>query len=193
MLSRQENQLLTQTGPDTPLGQMYRRYWIPALLSEEIEPDGAPAEVRLLGETFAAFRDSNGRVINPTIVEGQVHGAAAHGIGAALMETCAYSSDGNLLTSTFSSYTPITSLNMPTLRCGHLETPSPHSYNGAKGMGEGGAAPLHTLSAALQDALYSSGVIIADSHNTPDSIFQALARARREGRDPNVRSEKIVR
>jgi len=137
---------------------------------------------------YAAVDDC-GRVINPTIVEGQVHGAAAHGIGAALMETCAYSSDGNMLTSTFSSYMPITSLNMPTLRCGHLETPSPHSYNGAKGMGEGGAAPLHTISAALQDALYASGVIISDSHNTPDSIFAALARARGKGRDPNVRTE----
>ena len=138
---------------------------------------------------YAAVDDC-GRAINPTIVQGQVHGAAAHGIGAALMETCAYSPDGNLLTSTFSSYTPITSLNMPTLRCGHLETPSPHSYNGAKGMGEGGAAPLHTISAALQDALYSSGVIISDSHNTPDSIFAALARARAEGRDANVRTER---
>jgi hypothetical protein len=59
-------------------------------------------------------------------------------------------------------------------------------------MGEGGAAPLHTISAALQDALYSSGVIISDSHNTPDSIFAALnrARARKEGRDPNVRTER---
>ncbi|MDP9263086.1 MAG: xanthine dehydrogenase family protein molybdopterin-binding subunit [Acidobacteriota bacterium] len=138
---------------------------------------------------YAAVDDC-GRVINPTIVQGQVHGATAHGIGAALMETCAYSPDGNMLTSTFSSYTPITSLNMPTLRCGHLETPSPHSYNGAKGMGEGGAAPLHTISAALQDALYASGVIVSDSHNTPDSIFAALDRARAQGRDANVRAER---
>ena len=84
---------------------------------------------------------------------------------------------------------PITALNMPTLRYGHLESPSPHTYSGAKGMGEGGAAPLHTISAALQDALYSSGVVIADSHNTPDSIFAALAQARAKGRDPNVRTE----
>jgi len=138
---------------------------------------------------YAAVDDC-GRVINPTIVQGQVHGATAHGIGAALMETCAYSPDGNMLTSTFSSYMPITALNMPTLRCGHLETPSPHSYSGAKGMGEGGAAPLHTISAALQDALYASGVIISDSHNTPDSIFAALARAKKEGREKNVRTEQ---
>jgi hypothetical protein len=60
-------------------------------------------------------------------------------------------------------------------------------------MGEGGAAPLHTISAALQDALYASGVIISDSHNTPDSIFAALNRARTQGRDANVRTEHRVK
>jgi len=55
-----------------------------------------------------------------------------------------------------------------------VETPSPHSYNGAKGMGEGGAAPIHTISAALQDALYSAGIYITDSFNNGDSIFRAL-------------------
>jgi len=48
-----------------------------------------------------------------------------------------------------------------------MESPSPFTYNGAKGMGEGGAAPVHTVCAALQDALYSKGVIINDSHNPP--------------------------
>jgi len=121
--------------------------------------------------------DDCGRAINPTIVEGQVHGAAAHGIGAALMENLAYDSDGNLLASTFSDYTPITAMNIPNLFYGHMETPSPFSYNGAKGMGEGGAAPLHAVCAALQDALYSSGVLIQDSHNTGDSLFRALQNA----------------
>jgi 2-furoyl-CoA dehydrogenase large subunit len=122
--------------------------------------------------------DDCGRAINPRIVEGQVHGSAAHGIGAALMEHCAYDSDGNLLASTFSDYTPITAMNMPDLLYGHMESPSPFTFNGAKGMGEGGAAPVHTICAALQDALYSSGVIIEDSHNTGDSIFRAMQRAR---------------
>jgi CO/xanthine dehydrogenase Mo-binding subunit len=130
--------------------------------------------------------DDCGKTINPRIVEGQVHGCTAHGIGAALMENCAYDADGNLMTSTFSDYTPITAMNMPDLIYGHMESPSPFSYNGAKGMGEGGAAPVHTVCAALQDALYSSGVIIDDSHNTGDSIFHSLANAK-SGGAPKVR------
>jgi len=118
--------------------------------------------------------DDCGTVINPPIVEGQVYGATAHGIGAALMETCAYDAVGNMLTSTFSDYTPITSVNIPKIKYGHISTPSPHSYSGAKGMGEGGAAPIHTISSALQDALFAEGIFVDDSFNNADSIFRAL-------------------
>ena len=63
MLSRAENQLLTKIEGDAPMGRMFRRYWIPAVLSEEVaERDGAPVPVRLLGEDLVAFRDTNGRV-----------------------------------------------------------------------------------------------------------------------------------
>ena len=63
MLSREENDLITRVGPGTPMGALMRRYWVPALLSEEIaDPDGAPVRVRLLGENLVAFRDSSGRV-----------------------------------------------------------------------------------------------------------------------------------
>ena len=119
--------------------------------------------------------DDCGKVINPRIVEGQVYGATAHGIGAALLETCAYDEVGNMLTATFSDYTPITAVNMPQVKYAHLETPSPHSYSGAKGMGEGGAAPVHTISAALQDAVFSCGVVIDDSFNNASSLYRALA------------------
>ena len=118
--------------------------------------------------------DDCGTVINPPIVEGQVYGAAAHGIGASLMETCVYDAVGNMLTSTFSDYTPITSVNIPKIKYGHTSTPSPHSYSGAKGMGEGGAAPIHTISAALQDALFAQGIFINDSFNNADSIFRSV-------------------
>ncbi len=120
--------------------------------------------------------DDCGTVINPPIVEGQVYGATAHGIGAALMENCVYDAVGNMLTSTFSDYTPITAMNMPNVKYGHISTPSPHSYSGAKGMGEGGAAPVHTISAALQDALFAEGVFIDDSFNNADSLYRALAK-----------------
>jgi phthalate 4,5-dioxygenase len=62
MLTREENELLCRIGPQAPMGQMIRRYWVPALMSDELEADGAPKRVRLLGENLVAFRDSNGRV-----------------------------------------------------------------------------------------------------------------------------------
>ncbi|HEX8968285.1 MAG TPA: Rieske 2Fe-2S domain-containing protein [Chloroflexota bacterium] len=63
MLSREDNELLTQTGPETPMGKLARRYWLPALLSEELpEPDGAPLRVKLMGEPLVAFRRTDGQV-----------------------------------------------------------------------------------------------------------------------------------
>lgn len=134
--------------------------------------------------------DDCGKVINPPIVEGQVYGATAHGIGAALMENCVYDEIGNMLTSTFSDYIPITAVNMPKVKYGHTETPSPHSYSGAKGMGEGGAAPIHTISAALQDALVSEGIFIDDSFNNADRIFRAVTTKEIAQRDTLVSVER---
>ena len=63
MLTREENELITRVGPGTPMGELMRRYWLPALLSEELGgPDGDPKRVRLLGEDLVAFRDTAGRV-----------------------------------------------------------------------------------------------------------------------------------
>src|SRR5437016_2212767 len=63
MVSKAENELLARTGPGTPMGEVMRRYWLPALLSWELpEPDCAPVRVKLLGEDLVAFRDSGGRV-----------------------------------------------------------------------------------------------------------------------------------
>ena len=63
MLKKEQNDYLTQTGPGTPMGELFRCYWMPALLSEELpEPDCAPVRVKLLGERLLAFRDSEGRL-----------------------------------------------------------------------------------------------------------------------------------
>lgn len=140
----------------------------------EVDRDTCHAKVL----AYAAIDDC-GNVINPQIAAGQVHGATAHGLGAALMESFNYDGDGNLLTSTYSDYCPITSMNIPDVQFGNIETPSPFSYNGAKGMGEGGAAPLHTISAALQDALFSEGLIITESHHSPPAIFARLEQPNR--------------
>lgn len=128
--------------------------------------------------SYAAIDDC-GTVINPKIVAGQVHGAVAHGIGSSLTEGHIYDKEGNLLTSTFTDYAPITSMGMPDLLFGEIETPSPFSYNGAKGMGEGGGAPLHTISAAIQDALSDEDVIVRKSFHPPNDLYEAVKHADR--------------
>ena len=63
MLSQHENELLSQVGPSTPMGELFRRFWLPALLSSELpEPDCAPIRLRLLGENLVAFRDTDGKI-----------------------------------------------------------------------------------------------------------------------------------
>ena len=63
MLSQQENELITRSGPGTPMGEVLRRYWMPILLEREVaEPDGEPVKVQILGERLVAFRDTNGRL-----------------------------------------------------------------------------------------------------------------------------------
>lgn len=142
-----------------------------------VEVDKDTCHAKILA--YAAVDDC-GNVINPQIAAGQVHGATGHGLGAALMESFNYDESGNLLTSTFSDYCAITSMNIPDIRYGNIETPSPFSYNGAKGMGEGGGAPLHTISAALQDALFGEGIIVTESHHSPPSVFERLESPNRE-------------
>lgn len=137
-----------------------------------VEIDRHTHGVRILD--YAAVDDC-GKVINHTIVRGQVLGAAAHGIGAALLESFEYDEYGNLMTSTFSDYCPITIMNMPKLKYANHESPSPFTFNGAKGMGEGGGGPLHAISAALQDAVAETGLIIADSHYTPSRLHGMLS------------------
>ncbi len=62
MLTAEQNERLTRTGPNTPMGEVFRQYWQPTLLSRELEPDGAPKRINLLGEDYIAFRDSAGKV-----------------------------------------------------------------------------------------------------------------------------------
>ena len=127
---------------------------------------------------YAAVDDC-GKMINPQIAHGQVHGATVHGLGAALMESMDYDETGNLLTATFSDYIPITSVNVPDIKYGSIETPSPFTYNGAKGMGEGGGAPLHAIAAALQDALYEAGIVVNESHHSAPKLFERVANPNR--------------
>ena len=87
-----------------------------------------------------------GRLLNPLIVDGQVQGGFAHGAGAALFERMSYDEDGTLLTGTFMDYLVPSAPDLPPLRIGHRETPSPFTALGAKGLGEG-----NTMSAPGRD------------------------------------------
>jgi 2-furoyl-CoA dehydrogenase large subunit len=154
-----------------------------------IEIDPVTSTPKILD--YATVEDC-GTVINPTIVKGQVDGATAHGIGAALYETCQYDEAGNMLTSTFSDYVPITAINIPDIKYDSQETPSPFTLSGAKGMGEGGGAPLHAISSALQDAFQGMGIIIKNSHHTADSIFKVTQAAKNGNVDNSVRLETRI-
>ena len=114
----------------------------------EIDPETGVYEI----VDYAAVDDCGTR-IHPQIVEGQVHGATAQALGAATHEIFAYDEEGNLLTPNFYDYHVPHALDMPPLKNGYLESPSPFTPLGAKGMGEGGGAGIHAVCAALQDAL----------------------------------------
>ncbi|MFZ0044112.1 MAG: xanthine dehydrogenase family protein molybdopterin-binding subunit [Solirubrobacteraceae bacterium] len=136
-----------------------------------VELDEETGQVRILD--YGAVDDC-GRRINPQIVEGQVHGATAHGIGAALYEAYHYSPEGQLLNANFYDYHAVTALDVPALKTDHVESPSPFTPNGAKGMGEGGGAPLATICSAIQDALGPGAPLVNDTHNPPERVWGLL-------------------
>jgi 2-furoyl-CoA dehydrogenase large subunit len=123
---------------------------------------------------YAAVDDC-GKRINPQIVEGQVMGATAQALGAVVHEQFVYDEDGNLLTPNFYDYHVPHALDMPPLKTGFVESPSPFTALGTKGMGEGGGAGIHAICAAVQDALRSSGgAIVADSANPYHKVWDML-------------------
>jgi 2-furoyl-CoA dehydrogenase large subunit len=135
----------------------------------EIDPGTFQISIKKL----AIVHDS-GTVLNAKIVKGQVDGATAHGVAGALYEQFVYGEDGQLLTSTFADYLPITCVEMPDLVLAHMESPSPFTPLGAKGCGEGGAILAPGLIAnAVEDALYEKGVRIRDLPITPDKLWKA--------------------
>jgi CO/xanthine dehydrogenase Mo-binding subunit len=119
--------------------------------------------------------DDCGKRINPQIVEGQVMGATAQALGAAVHENFVYDDDGNLLTPNFYDYHVPHALDMPPLRTGYVESPSPFTPLGTKGMGEGGGAGIHAVCAAVQDALRAhGGAKVWDSANPYHRVWEML-------------------
>ena len=121
-----------------------------------------------------------GRIINPLIVDGQVHGGVAQGVGAALLEEMVYDGEGQLLTGTLMDYLVPTASEVPAMEVHHVETPSPTALGGFRGMGEGGTigAPA-VLANAVADALSDLGIEINELPVTPERLFRLARRAGR--------------
>jgi len=136
----------------------------------EVDPETGVYEM----VDYAAVDDC-GKRIHPQIVEGQVHGATAQALGAATHETFTYDEQGNLLTPNFYDYHVPHALDMPPIKTGFIESESPFSPLGAKGMGEGGGAGIHATCAAIQDALRPRGnPIVTDSCNPYHRVWSLL-------------------
>ncbi|HJQ47873.1 MAG TPA: aerobic carbon-monoxide dehydrogenase large subunit [Amycolatopsis sp.] len=137
-----------------------------------VDVDSGTGQVKV--RDFVAVDDCGVR-INPMIVEGQVHGGLADGIGMALMQVMAFDEDGNHLGGSFMDYLLPTSLECPSWRLGETVTPSPHHPIGAKGIGESATvgSPAAVVNAVL-DALKPYGVRHADMPLTPAAVWRAM-------------------
>jgi carbon-monoxide dehydrogenase large subunit len=143
----------------------------------EVAPD--TGAVRVLGYWVA---HDCGTMLNPMLVDGQLHGGLAQGLGGALSEELRYDETGQLLSRTFMDYAIPTAETMPPITIGHVETPSPHTPGGMKGMAEGGTigAPA-TIANAVADALADAGVDTAAVSSYPltaSTVFALLQKAR---------------
>jgi carbon-monoxide dehydrogenase large subunit len=139
-----------------------------------VEVDPATGKVEIL--RFVVSEDC-GRMINPNIVEGQVHGGVAQGIGGVLYEHNVYDAGGNPLASTFMDYLVPTAHEIPEIETFHIESPA-STVGGYKGVGEGGAigAPAAVFN-AVADAFAQHGIIVLDQPLGPDTLMQKIREA----------------
>ena len=139
----------------------------------EVNPD--TGDVRII--KYVAVHDC-GRIINPMIVEAQMHGGIVQGLGQAMVEGIEYDSDGRLVTASLLDYSLPVAEDMPDFQLATMETPSPITPHGAKGIGElpTVAAPV-VLANAVMNALASAGVRHVDTPLTPNRVREALRQA----------------
>ena len=120
-----------------------------------------------------------GTLVNPMVVDGQTLGGAAQGIGTAIYEESPYDANGQPLASTLADYLLPGPTEIPAIRIYHMETPSPYTEFGIKGMGEGGAiAPPAVLFNAVNDALRPIGAEVTETPLTPRRLLAAIAQAK---------------
>lgn len=130
--------------------------------------------------------EDGGVLVNPLIVDGQIIGGVAQGIGTALYEESPYNEDGQPLASTFVDYIIPGPCEVPDIRIIHMETPSPFTAHGIKGIGEGGAiAPPAAIANAINDALRPLGAEVATTPVTPHRLLAAIAAAKAGGISPS--------
>jgi len=158
---------ITETGHYDPPGTFSNACHV-AIVEVDVETG------KVVVEKFLVAEDA-GRIINPMIADGQVHGGIAQGVGNALLEEIIYDDNGAPLTATLADYMPPTAREMPPIELHHMETPSVNSITKAKGLGEGGTigAPAAVIN-AINDALSPFGVQIDEMPATPQRIRAAL-------------------
>jgi carbon-monoxide dehydrogenase large subunit len=138
----------------------------------EVEIDPETGEIEVVN--YAAV-DDFGTVVNPMVVEGQVHGGIAQGLGQAMLENAVYDDEGQLISGSYMDYTMPRADNMPDLKLGFAGVPSPLNPLGVKGCGEAGAiASPAALMNAVIDALSPLGVKDMDMPATPQRIWRAI-------------------
>ena len=119
--------------------------------------------------------DDAGRVLNPMILEGQIHGGVAQGAAQALIEEVRYDEDGNPITSNLADYAFISAAELPSFEVLHMETPTPRNPLGAKGIGESGTiGSTPAIQSAVVDALAHLGIRHVDMPATPERIWRAI-------------------
>ena len=150
----------------------------------EVEIDVDTGHVRIL--RYVALQDS-GKLVNPLIAEGQVHGAVVHGIGNALFEWMGYDENGQPITTTFADYLLPTATELPNIEVITHETPSPLNPMGMKGVGEVGVIPVTaTIVSAIESALEPFGVHIQKTPITPVRLLELLSQAQAGSRAPDA-------
>jgi carbon-monoxide dehydrogenase large subunit len=145
----------------------------------EVDPETMQVEI----QKYVVVHDC-GRVLNPLLVDGQVHGGVAQGIGNAFYEELVYDENGQLLNASFMDFLLPTALDVPRVEVGHEETVSPLNALGTKGAGEAGAIPVGALFAqAIEDALAVPGLEILEIPLKPSRLWE-LAGEKAAGAQP---------
>ncbi|WP_406135909.1 xanthine dehydrogenase family protein molybdopterin-binding subunit [Streptomyces sp. NBC_01089] len=142
---------------------------------------------------YGAVEDC-GTVVNPLIVDGQITGGIAQGIGNALLEEIVHDADGQPKSTSFLDYLLPGATEVPQLKIEHMATPSPHTAFGIKGAGEGGAIPVPAaLANAVRDALREYGTEVNETPMTPERVWTALQLSRPDAEPEEQAALEVTR